>query len=147
MFITENRDKYEVEHQVAAEDATSEEFEAFLHSIYPCGKEPTGGCLSCVCRTIIWVSEEFLVPVAILADYYGVKPVLSACILLIVDHAGIPKVEKLRVAIKTNAAELEVGLNIRHPNRGRTMPIPGSYLSISQRRQRLHHLAGGGVGF
>ncbi|KAH7693704.1 Protein BATH-38, partial [Aphelenchoides avenae] len=92
MFITENRDKYEVEHQVAAEDATSEEFEAFLHSIYPCGKEPT---------------EEFLVPVAILADYYGVKPVLSACILLIVDHAGIPKVEKLRVAIKTNAAELE----------------------------------------
>ncbi|KAH7702638.1 hypothetical protein AAVH_30202 [Aphelenchoides avenae] len=93
MFTTENRDKYELEHQVAAEDATPEDFEAFLHCIYPCGKEPT---------------EEFLVPVAILADYYGVKSVLSACIALITDNAGIPKVEKLRVAIKANAAELEV---------------------------------------
>lgn len=59
------------------------------------------------------ISEEFLVPVAILADYYGVKSVLSACIALITDNAGIPKVEKLRVAIKANAAELEVGINVQ----------------------------------
>lgn len=52
--------------------------------------------------------DDFLVPVAILADYYGVKPVLSTCIALIADNVGIPKLEKLRVAIKTNATELEV---------------------------------------
>ncbi|KAH7712402.1 hypothetical protein AAVH_20244, partial [Aphelenchoides avenae] len=92
MFTTENREKYELEHQIAAEDATPEEFEAFLRCIYPCGKEPT---------------EGLLVPVAILSDYYGVKPVLSACINHIVGNVGIPKIEKLRVAIRTNAAQLE----------------------------------------
>ncbi|KAH7725813.1 hypothetical protein AAVH_06656 [Aphelenchoides avenae] len=66
--------------------------EAFLQSIYPCGSEPT---------------DDYLPQLAVLANHYDIKPLKRKCLERVKVSRKLSKLEKLMVAVKSDAIELE----------------------------------------
>ncbi|KAH7704259.1 hypothetical protein AAVH_28554 [Aphelenchoides avenae] len=79
-------------HSVDRSGVGPDGLEAFLHSIYPCGSEPT---------------EDVLFQVTILAYRYGIRALLRKCVERLKRSSTLSKLDKLMVAIQITDVELE----------------------------------------